>query len=71
MSKDEQYDREVFEQVLRGVRGDNPVHKEATAQEKAKARKIVQAQAKRLKKKYNSRQNGGGDDVIDSGMFSS
>lgn len=69
MSKDEQYDNEVFEQVLRGVRGDNPVHKRATEKEKAQARKIVAAQAKRLKRKYNSRQNGGGDDVIDTGMF--
>lgn len=70
MSKDEQYDKEVYDQVLRGIRGDNPEHKTATAKEKAQARKVVAAQGKYLKKKYNSRQNGGGD-VIDSGMFSS
>lgn len=69
MSNDKDYDRKVYDQVLRGIRGDNPVHKEATAKEKAQARKLVTTQAKYLKKKYNSRQNGGGD-VIDSGMFS-
>lgn len=69
MSNDKQYDKEVFEQVLRGVRGDNPKHKEATAAEKKKAQQIIAAQKKHLRKKFNSRQNGGGDDVIDTGMF--
>lgn len=63
-------DREVFEQVLRGIRGDNPEHAKATAAEKRQARRIVDAQAKALKKKFNSRQNGGGD-VVDTGMFDS
>lgn len=64
-------DKEVFERVLRGIRGDNPEHGKATAKEKAQAQRIVDAQKKRLKQKFNSRQNGGGDDVIDTGMFSS
>lgn len=71
MSRDEQYDRKVFEQVLRGIRGDNPQHKKATAAEKAKARRVMEGQKKALRRKFNSRQNGRGDDVIDSGMFSS
>jgi hypothetical protein len=63
-------DREIFEQVLRGIRGDNPEHAKATAAEKAQAKKIIDAQKKALRKKFNSRQNGGGD-VIDTGMFNS
>lgn len=70
MSNDKQYDKEVFDKVLRGVRGDNPDHKAATAAEKAKAKQIVAAQKKHLRKKLNSRQNGG-DYTIDTGMFNS
>lgn len=70
MSGDKAYDKQVYEQVLAGIRGDNPEHAKATAKEKAEARKIIAAQTKTLRKKYNSRQNGGGD-VIDTGMFNS
>lgn len=72
MSRDKEYDKQTFDAVLRGVRGDNPVHKEATQAEKQQAKRIMDAQKKRLRAKFNSKQNGGGgDDVIDSGMFSS
>lgn len=72
MSRDKEYDQQTFDEVLRGVRGDNPAHKRATEAEKRQARRIMDAQKKRLRTKFNSRQNGGGgDDVIDSGMFDS
>lgn len=72
MSRDKEYDRQTFDEVLRGVRGDNPTHERATKAEEAKVKRIMDAQKKRLRAKYNSKQNGGGgDDVIDSGMFSS
>ena len=70
MSNDKEYDREVYEKVLRGIRGNNPAHKEATAKEKAQAAKVVKAQGKHLKAKYNNKHKGG-DYTIDSGMFSS
>jgi hypothetical protein len=70
MSKDKQHDKEVFQQVLKAVQGDNPEHKKATAAEIAKARRVIEGQKKALRKKFNSKQNGGGDDdVIDTGMF--
>lgn len=68
MSNDKQYDREVYEQVLRGIRGDNPEHDKATSKEKAQARKIVDGQKKHLRKKYNNKRKGG-DYTIDTGMF--
>lgn len=68
MSNDKEYDRRVYEQVLRGIRGDNPSHKGATAKEKAQAEKVVKAQAKHLRKKYNNKHKGG-DYSIDTGMF--
>ena len=70
MSNDKEYDREVYEKVLRGIRGNNPAHKEATAKEKAQAAKVVKAQGKHLKAKYNNKHKGG-DYTIDSGMFDS
>ena len=70
MSNDKEYDREVYEKVLRGIRGNNPAHKEATSKEKAQAAKVVKAQGKHLKAKYNNKHKGG-DYTIDSGMFDS
>lgn len=70
MSNDKEYDSEVYEQVLRGIRGDNPEHKKATAAEVKKAKQVVEAQKKHLRKKYNNK-NKGGDYTIDTGMFSS
>lgn len=70
MSSDKDYDRKVFDQVLSSVQQGNSEHRKATAAEKAKARKIVEGQKKALRRKFNSRQNGGGD-VIDTGMFGS
>lgn len=71
MSKDKDYDKVTFNEVLAAVRGGNPDHSSASAKDKQRARDLLAAQKKHLRKKFNSKQNGGDPGSVDTGMFSS